>query len=205
MFHRPIKDGKRFQKKIEVFLESLEKERHCSIKTRNQRLAAIHTFAQFVGIHSPENLEWCRQLRTIPFKKAQPSLITYLEKEEMETLLRLPNVGSSQGRRDHVLLLFLYNTGARANEAAQLKIADLSLARIPQQAFSSVLLQGKGNKLRRCPLWKQTVNELNTLIEERSSEEAVFLNRRKEPLTRFGIYDLVKRYAKILYLEFPQL
>ncbi len=181
---------------IRQFLLDLEERRQCGIATRNQRLSAIHSLAQFIGLHSPEHLEWCRQLRAIPFKKATRPAIAYLEKTEMDALLAAPDCSTAQGRRDHALLLFLYNTGARADEAAQLTISDLAFAYAPQRDHSSVLIRGKGNKLRRCPLWSQTVKELTPLAQGRGPNEHVFLNRCRQPLTRFGIHTMVERYAK---------
>lgn len=187
--------------RIKGFLQDIEKKRKCSLATRNQRLAAIHAFAEFVGLNSPEHVEWCRQVRQIPFKKAARALITYLEKNEMNALLNAPDRSTEQGRRDYALLLFLYNTGTRADEAAQLKIKDLDIAYNAKKDFSIVLIRGKGDKLRRCPLWHDTVNELISLTEGRGDDEYVFLNRRKEPITRFGIHSLVKRHIKKLLPE----
>jgi site-specific recombinase XerD len=105
-----------------------------------------------------------------------------------------------QGPRDYTLLLFLYNTGARADEAARLSIADLAVGRSP-----SVRLVGKGNKTRHCPLWTSTAEALKPLVAGRRPDEAVFLNRRSAPLTRFGIYALVKRYVAIASKQVPSL
>ena len=102
--------------------------RQCVIATRNQRLAAIHALARFVGEHSPEHIAWCAQVRAIPFKKTTSTVIPYLDKSEMDALLAAPNCQTAQGRRDHALLLFLYNSGVRADEAAHLVIGDLHLA-----------------------------------------------------------------------------
>ena len=180
---------------VRDFLHELEGSRGCGIATRNQRLAAIHSLAQFIGVRCPEQLQWCGEIRGIQAKRAPQSLVTYLEKPEMDALLAAPDQQSRQGRRDYAVLLFLYNTGTRADEVAHVQIADLDLARMPSAGFSSVLIHGKGNKKRRCPLWARTVQELAPLVEGRSASEYVFLNRRKEPLTRFGIHALVKRYA----------
>ena len=109
--------------------------------------------------------------------------------------LATPDLTTAQGRRDHALLLFLYNTGARADEAAQARIEDLSLPQVPDRDLASVLIRGKGNKPRRCPLWAQTVRELTVLVRGRAPTEHVFLNRRGQPITRFGIHTLVERYA----------
>ncbi|MCL5261171.1 MAG: site-specific integrase [Gammaproteobacteria bacterium] len=190
---------------IKDFLTSLETKRKCGLTTRNQRLAAIHAFANFISLNSPEHVEWCRQIKQIPFKKAKKTLITYLEKPEMDALLNAPNRSIYQGRRDYALLLFLYNTGARADETAQLTIMDLEIANAPKRDFSTVLIKGKGNKLRRCPLWQNTTTELLTLTGGRPKTEHVFLNRCGQPLTRFGIHTLVKKYAKQLIKDYPAL
>ena len=190
---------------VKDFLLDLETNRHCSLSTRNQRLSAIHAFAKFIGSNSPDYLEWCRQIQMIPFKKTNRNLLTYLEKHEMDALLAAPDKQSQQGRRDYTLLLFLYNTGARADEAAQLTIADLNIAHAQKRDLSSVVIKGKGNKLRRCPLWQKTVDELNALIFNRNPSEHVFLNRYKQPLTRFGIHTMVKRYVKKIVSQIPSL
>ena len=190
---------------VKAYLLNIETKRKCSLATRNQRLAAIHAFAEFVGLNSPEHIDWCRQIRQIPFKKSSRSLITYLDKNEMDALLNAPDRSTEQGKRDYAILLFLYNTGTRADEVAQLKIKDLDIAYNAKKDFSIVLIRGKGDKLRRCPLWHDTVNELNSLIDGRGQDENVFLNRCKEPITRFGIHTLVKRYVKKLLPEFPLL
>src|SRR6266403_3321033 len=175
---------------IRLFLADLETSRRCAIVTRNQRLAAIHALARFVGEHSPEHIAWCAQLRTIPFKKPTArAVIAYLDKSEMDALLAAPDGRRAQGRRDQALLLFLYNSGARASEAAQLLIADLYLS------ASSVTILGKGGKKRQCPLWSTTIRALAGLIAGRSPTDHVFLNRCGCPLTRFGIHALIERYV----------
>jgi site-specific recombinase XerD len=191
--------------KVKEFLLFLESQRKCSVTTRNQRLAAIHAFAHFVGLNNPEHLEWCRQLRVIPFKKSKPTLISYLDKQEMDALLSVPDLSSNQGRRDNALLLFLYNTGARADEAAQSTIKDLSIAHAQKRDISVVTIRGKGNKLRRCPLWQRTSKVLEELISNRDTSEHIFMNRRGEPLTRFGIHTMVKRYVEKILPLFPSL
>lgn len=190
---------------VKAFLSELEVGRSCSITTRNQRLSAIHAFGKFVGMHSPEHLEWCRQIQMIPFKRAQRTLITYLEKHEMDALLNAPDKQNGLGRRDHALLLFLYNTGARAGEAAQLKVGDLNINTASKRDLPTVLIKGKGNKPRRCPLWRQTVLELNMFIAGRMPSEHLFHNRLGQPLTRFGIHAMVKRYAKQAAVRIPSI
>jgi len=189
---------------VRLFLRHLEESRKCAVATRNQRLAAIHSLARFVGQHSPEHIEWCGQLRTIPPKRAPRSTITYLEKSEMDALLSAPDQSTDQGRRDHALLLFLYNTGARADEAAQVKIMDLLLVHSSRD-HSLVEVRGKGNKLRRCPLWPQTVVEVSSLIASRPPTDHVFLNRCGQPITRFGIHTMIERYVQKTLARMPSL
>ena len=148
---------------VRSFLVHLERERQCSTATRNQRLASIHALARFIGEHSPRHIEWCAQIRMVPIKKSMTASLTYLEKSEVDSLLAAPDQSSSQGRRDHALLLFLYNSGARAEEAAHLLIGDLDVA------GCSVKIRGKGGKQRQCPLWPSTIEELKALILTRRS------------------------------------
>ncbi len=192
-------------KHLRLFLSELEEKRRCSVATRNQRLAAIRSLSHFIGLQSPEHVEWCGQIRTIPFKKASPPLVTYLEKVEMDALLVAPDQATRQGQRDHAVLLFLYNSGARASEAAHALVGDLDLSHVPSQDTSSILIRGKGNKLRRCPLWAQTAQELAALVRSRAPAEHVFLNRYGRPLTRFGIHTLVERYATRAAITVPSL
>jgi|SRR5882724_3492363 len=192
-------------KQVQRFLDDLEQTRHSSLTTRNQRLAVIHALARFIGQRCPERIEWCGQIRAVPFKRTMKTSITYLEKSEMDALLAAPDRNTSQGCRDYALLLFLYNTGARADEAAQLSIGDLKLARVSQRDHSFVQIRGKGNKQRLCPLWPHTASELAPLTGARAATDHVFLNRRGQPITRFGIRTLVQRYAKRASVKIPGL
>lgn len=176
---------------IRLFLTHLEEQRHCSVSTRNQRLAAIHSFARFVGARSPEHLKWCAEVASIPFKRGTKEALPYLDKAEMDALLATPDRRTRQGLRDHALLLFLYNSGARCDEAARLTIGDLDLGSSP-----AVKILGKGRKIRLCPLWTSTADTLRTLTSGRDQQDPVFLNRRGEQITRFGIYTMVARHAR---------
>ena len=104
-----------------------------------------------------------------------------------DALLAAPEQRTAQGRRDHALLRFLYNTGARASEAAQVKVADLDLS------AASVKITGKGGKQRFCPPSPATVSELAALVGERVSSGPVFLKRCSCPITRFGVHGVVDR------------
>ena len=188
---------------VQQFLQHVEETRGCSVPTRNQRLAVIRALASYIGTRAPEHIAWCGQIRAIPFKRCATTPVTYLEKAEMDALLAAPDRTTAQGRRDYVLLLFLYNTGARADEAAHLHVSDLRLAQASRDDHSSVQIHGKGNKVRFCPLWPHTVRELALLIGDKASTEHVFRNRCGRPLTRFGIHAMVKRHADRVATTMP--
>jgi len=185
---------------VRLFLLDLEQSRGCKITTRNHRLAAIRSLARFIGDNSPEHISWCGSIRAIPIKKTTQRLMNYLDKEEMDALLSSPDCRTAQGCRDHALLLFLYNSGARAEEAANLTIIDLNLLASP-----SVKLFGKGRKERCCPLWPTTVGVLTPLVANRGSGERVFLNRCGQPMTRFGIHTMVERHVFKTNARMPSL
>lgn len=185
---------------VRAFLDHVERERHCSVATRNQRLGAVHSLARFVGTRAPEHLAWCMELRSIPFKKTAKTIIGYLEKSELDALLQAPDRRTALGARDHALLLFLYNTGARADEAARLLAGNLQLG-----TSASVRLLGKGNKWRACPLWPATVAALRPLVGDAGPDDPVFRGRTGEPLTRFGVHRLVAAYGKAASTRVPTL
>jgi integrase/recombinase XerD len=187
---------------VSNFLAHLEQARSCSVVTRNQRLATLHAFARFTAESSPEHVEWCAQIRKVPFKRAWRSPVPYMEKDEIDELLRAPNRATEHGQRDYALLLFLYNSGTRATEAAQVSIEDLT--RDPT-GTGSVRIKGKGRKIRFCPLWKKTMVELRPLIRGREASDPLFLNRYGDPITRFGIHALVARHAEAASQKIPSL
>jgi site-specific recombinase XerD len=182
---------------VRKFMRHIEEGRKCSVATRNQRLAALRTLAAFIGERSPEHLSWCAQIRSIPFKKSGHRPVGYLEKDEIDALLAVPDRTSRLGSRDYAMLLLLYNTGARADEAAQLTVGDLRLHGPREKSQSFVQLRGKGNKIRFCPLWASTTAVLKELVAGRADEERVFLGRSARAMTRFGVHDIVTRYAKL--------
>jgi integrase/recombinase XerD len=187
---------------LREFLDHLEQSRSCSVRTRNQRLAALHAMARFIAERSPEHIAWCGQVRSVPFKRFVRKELSYLEKPEMDALLAAPDCKTRQGMRDHTLLLFLYNSGARVTEATSLRINDLTLR--PNQ-IGSVQLRGKGSKTRRCPLWPATCNELLVLIRNRSPDTPVFLNRVGQQLTRHGVHWMVRKYTRVVATSCPAL
>lgn len=184
------------------YLYDVEHERNCKIQTRNQRLLAIHTLAKYIGSQAPEYVEWCGKIRSIPTKKHELSQITYLEKQEMDALLGLPNQSTEQGWRDYTILLFLYNTGVRVDELINLKVKDLYLSENKNE-ISLVKIIGKGKKERKTPLWNATVKILERLINGRNEDDNVFLSRLNKPISRFGVYEMVRRYGKKLEQLLP--
>ena len=187
---------------LKCFLDYLEHERACAIRSRNQRLASIHAMARFIAEHSPEHVAWCATIRSVPFKRFHRNELTYLEKPEIDALLAAPDRKTALGRRDYALLQFLYNSGARASEAASLQVENLHLH---PRAMSHVEISGKGRKTRCCPLWPATAAELLALMRNRSSDEPVFLNHRGQAITRHGVHCLVRRYVRKATAHCPSL
>jgi integrase/recombinase XerD len=185
---------------VREFLDHLERDRNCTGATRNQRLSAIHSLARFIAMRSPVHLAWCTDMRSVPFKKTAKAEVGYLEKAEMDALLKQPDRRTALGARDYALLLFLYNSGARADEAAQLTIASLRLNNPP-----SVRIHGKGNKIRMCPLWPVTSSLLTRLATGRDTNDAVFVGRTGQPMTRFGIHRVVANCGELAGRSVPSL
>ncbi len=178
-----------------AFLDHLEANRHNDTVTRNARLAAVHAFARYAAAGHPEHLELCQRLLAVPFKRARLRLVEYLEGDEVRALLEAPDRTRPDGRRDYAILQTLFNTGARVQEILDLRPCDLQLVR-PFQ----VRLRGKGRKERLCPLWAQTVQILGSLLSEHGIDPAaatpLFKNHRGEPLSRFGVRYLIRKYAR---------
>jgi site-specific recombinase XerD len=187
-----------------AFLEDLETGRANSAATRNARLAAIHAFARFVAAHHPGHVDACQRLLAVPFKRARTRIVEYLEADEIRALLDATDRSTVEGRRDRTLLLVMFNTGARVQELLDLRPRDLQLVR-PLQ----VRLFGKGRKERLCPLWPRTAETLGAFLAEAgldaASAEPLFRNRRGEPLTRFGVRYLVRKYAALARAAAPVL
>jgi site-specific recombinase XerD len=178
-----------------AFLKHLEQGRGNHIRTRNQRLAALRAFFVYIASRSPEALEAATRVAALPVKRVAPPETNYLERDELAAILRrLPRNGRRHALRDRTLVLFLYNTGARVQEVADLQVENLELADPPR-----VRLHGKGDKWRACPLWAQTVEHLRELLARGvappASDDPVFCSRPGVPLGRFGIYKLVRRHC----------
>jgi site-specific recombinase XerD len=183
--------------RILAFLRYLEEDRGNHIRTRNQRLAAIHSLFEYIATRSPEMLAVCQQVAAIPIKRVAPAETGFLERDEVQALLRRMPSNGRFALRDRALILFLYNTGARVQEAADLRVENLNLTEHP-----TVGLHGKGDKWRTCPLWQQTARTLTTLLASQdpppTPQSAVFTANNGRPLTRSGIYKIVRRHGTTL-------
>lgn len=186
------------------FLDHVQQKRGCSGRTRNLRLAAIRSLFAFIGREQPELLAQCRQIRAIPFKRSSAAKVDYLEETELQALMDAVDINARTGVRDRVLLLLLYNTGARVSEIVTLERNHLRLSQNPQ-----VDLLGKGNKLRTCPLWPETVAALKDYFRLRQPNKPetrnLFLNANGAPITRFGIRHIICKYAAIAAEKCPSI
>lgn len=166
------------------FLDHLEQERGNTPRTRNVRLTAIRSFMRYVGSRDPVSLPVVNRILAIPTKRFDRPVLGFLSRDEILSILDAPNRSTWSGHRDAVLLLTLYNTGARVSEIIALSVADVLIER-----QTSLLFHGKGRKERIIPLWKDTVKELKAWLSrvDQRSEGPVFPNRKGQPISRFGV------------------
>jgi len=179
-----------------TFLSSLERDRSNSIQTRNHRLTVLRRLFEYIASREPLLLDRCHRIVTLPLKRGVESPpISYLTKEEMRGVLDAVDRRTPRGGRDYALLLFMYNTGARVQEAADTRAAWLSL-----QAPCKAEILGKGRKWRTCPLWSSTAQALKQLLQSRvplEQDDHVFLNRFGRPISRSGIEDILRKYTTL--------
>jgi site-specific recombinase XerD len=189
---------------VVAFLQHLETSRRNQISTRNVRLSAIHSFFRYVGANYPEHLALAQRILSIPFKRTTLREIQHLELSEIQAILGGIDRSVRSGRRDHVLLSFMFNTGARVSEVVGVQACDLRL-----ESPSSVCLRGKGRKERTCPLWSETARALRLLLEELQiglhEPRCVFLNYRGEPLTRYGVRMILQKHVRKGSSQLPSL
>ncbi|HJS95016.1 MAG TPA: tyrosine-type recombinase/integrase [Solirubrobacteraceae bacterium] len=177
---------------IAAFLTHLETERGNSVKTRNARLAAIHSLYRYAALRHPEHAADIQRVLAIPPKRSDRALVTFLDPSEIDALLAAPDRSTWTGRRDHALLLTAIQTGLRASELAGLKCGDVHLA-----TGAHVSCRGKGRKQRVTPLTVTTVAVLRVWLAERAGEpeSPLFPTSRGGRLSRDG---LERRLAKHL-------
>jgi site-specific recombinase XerD len=187
---------------IADFLDSLEKDRKNTIRTRNARLAAIRSFFRDVARREPALLALAQRVLALPQKRGDRHLVRFLDRGEQEALLAAPAQGTWNGRRDHALLLVILQTGLRVSEAIGLKREDVVLATGPH-----VRCWGKGRKERCTPLRPQTVAVLRTWLLERGGapSDPVFPSRRGGALSRDAVERLVASHAATAGATLPSL
>jgi integrase/recombinase XerD len=178
--------------RIAAFLAHLESERHNSVRTRNARLTAIHSFFRYAALRAPERAEQIQRVLAIPDKRFDTTLIDYLTEPETDALLASPDRITWTGRRDHTLLLLAVQTGLRASELAGLRCQDIELG-----TGASVRCHGKGRKQRTTPLTRLTRDVLAVWLRERNGQPAdpLLPSRRGAHLTRGAIWRLVVKHA----------
>jgi len=182
------------------FLDHVESRRGNSAVTRNCRLAAVRSFVQHLLRQDVARAGQYGRILAIRSKKALRRAATYLEPEEARAVITAIDQRSRSGERDHALLLFLYNTGARVSEALAVRASDLRLER-PRQ----VRLLGKGRKERICPLWTETASALRRIIRAGKSDDVLFRNTLGAPLTRDGVAYLLGKYVRLAARQTPAL
>ncbi|MEE9502123.1 MAG: tyrosine-type recombinase/integrase [Candidatus Aminicenantaceae bacterium] len=179
-----------------AFLENLENERKNVAKTRNQRLAALKSFAKMIRFMYPEQKDVANTIRNIPQKRTQKALIGFLYQDEMLQIFQAVDLRRKEGFRDYALLHLLYDSGARASEITTLNLEYFA----PKKKTLAIL--GKGNRFRLIKLESKTCQLLQLYIRQyRISpqplyQDRLFINQRGEELTRHGIYRICRKYQE---------
>jgi integrase/recombinase XerD len=187
-----------------AFLEDLQRTRRCSVRTRNARLAALHTFFRYVAAHEPQVLGLCQQVSNIPVKKTSRSTPVYLEYDEVLHVLDTIDRSTQLGRRDHLLVHILFETGARAEEVATMSASSFRLTPPCQ-----VRIVGKGRKERSCPIRSSTARAIREYLHARGlttdDDVPFFVGQRRYGLTRHGILRAVQRRVRAASATLPTL
>ena len=177
------------------FLQYLETERKYSISSRNQRLAALKSFAKYVQIECPDEMILCQRILSIDSKKAAKPTVQYLSNQQIDILMEQPDISTPKGRRDLAMILLLYDSAARVQELCDLRICDIRIDSLPV-----VHLLGKGRKSRDVPLTKpcaqvlrQYICENHLDIPERRNDQ-LFTNPQGKKLTRSGVSYVLAKY-----------
>lgn len=172
------------------FLDDLETTRGNSARTRNSRLAAIHSFMRYAALRDPANLPVTQRVLAIPAKRYDRPVLGYLSREQITAILAAPDRSTWVGQRDAALFATAYNTGARVSELTALRVGHILTDR-----YTAVHLHGKGRKERIIPLWKNTATQLRSWLHRLPDdpETPVFPNRSGAPMSRSGVRDRLDR------------
>jgi integrase/recombinase XerD len=187
---------------IGLFLDHLESTRKNSARSRNVRLAAIHSFFRYVALEEPAHALHCQRILAVPNKRHVRRPIEFLNREEIDALLAAPNRSSWIGRRDRTLLLVAVQTGLRVSELIGLNCQDVSLT-----TGAHVRCFGKGRKQRCTPLRPETAKMVGTWLRERQGqpEDPVFPSIRNGRLSRDAIESLLTKYSHLAARSCPSL
>jgi site-specific recombinase XerD len=187
---------------VVAFLNHLEKERSNSVRSRNARLAAIRSFVHYAAdLLGPELLEPTHRILAIPLKRHSRPILGFLTDDEVQAILSATD-SSWTGRRDHLLFLLLYNTGARVSELLALRVRDVQAG-----DGRHLLLHGKGRKERQIPLWRSAQRRLRQWIKDNhmTAEAPVLPNRFGQPLSRSGVAWQLRKLISKAELQKPSL
>ncbi len=178
---------------IGAFLDHLEHERHNSVRTRNNRLAAVHSLFAYAALRDPEHAALIQRVLAIPAKRTDRQLVSFLTDEEIDAILSAPDRDTWMGRRDHALLLLAIQTGLRVSELTALTCADIDLG-----TGAHVRCQGKGRKERITPLTTQTTQVLRSWLAERrgGAQDPLFPSLRRGHLSRDAVALVVSKHAR---------
>lgn len=184
------------------FLNDLETTRRNGPSARNARLAAIKSFMHFMEYRVPSALEPIRRILAIPLKRAESRLVRHLTVEEVQAILDAPDPTEWKGIRDRAMLHVCYTGGLRVSELIGLRLDDLTF-----QPQGNVLIHGKGRRERCLPLWKTTATALRAWLAVRGSVRVpeLFVNARREGLTRSGVEYLLDKYVGTAKQKCPSL
>jgi site-specific recombinase XerD len=187
---------------MEAFLGHLESDRGNSIRTRNNRFAAVRSFLTYAAAQEPRCLSTVQRVLAIPMKRFNHPQMEYLSQDEIASIIASANCATWSGRRDLAMFATLYNTGARVSELVAVTVADVCL-----DACASVRLHGKGRKERTVPLWKDTVRQLKRWIRETegSGSSPLFPSVSGTHLTRSGVEYRLNRLVSIASSTCPSL
>lgn len=184
------------------FLNDLEKTRHNGARTRNARLAAIHSFVRYVGQKLPETLALTSRVLAIPAKRFDRPLLGFLSKSEIRVLLQTPARPTWTDQRNQMLWRLLYNTGARISEILALDRQDIRWTPSP-----AVQLQGKGRKQRLVPLWPKVATSLKEWLRHlpEALDTPLLPNRSGKRLSRYGAHKHLQCLVQRLRPQCPSL
>lgn len=187
---------------ISAFLDHLERVRGNAVRTRNARLAAIHSLFRFAALRHPEHAAVIERVLAIPPKRFNRRVVSFLTEAEVDALLAAPDHSTFLGRRDHALLLTAVQTGLRVTELVNLHVEDLVL-----DAGAHVRCLGKGRKERATPLTSHTTDVLRSWIDQRGTtpKAPLFTSRQGKPLSRYGVAVIVERHAEAAASSCPSL